>query len=84
MFIIKHKLHISQTGWLLERGQNVKKLDFYPCPLLYSLSELVKDKPDVKCWTPIVGYPQAVSHIFVKEAKISENVENGKRIVLKS
>lgn len=39
--------------------------------------ELVKDKPDVKCWTPIVGYPQAVSHIFVKEANISQNVENG-------
>ncbi|MEQ2164227.1 hypothetical protein GOODEAATRI_004427, partial [Goodea atripinnis] len=35
--------------------------------------ELVKDKPDVKCWSPIFGYPQAVSHIYVKGAEIHQH-----------
>ncbi|KAM4726367.1 calpain-5-like isoform 1-T2 [Anableps anableps] len=35
--------------------------------------ELVKDKPEVKCWSPIFGYPQAVTHIFVKGAVIGQN-----------
>ncbi|XP_015244084.1 PREDICTED: calpain-5-like [Cyprinodon variegatus] len=32
--------------------------------------ELVKDQPKVNCWSPIVGYPAVVSHIYVKGAEI--------------
>ncbi|MEQ2303685.1 hypothetical protein AMECASPLE_019514 [Ameca splendens] len=40
---------------------------------MYLSWELVKDKPDLKCWSPIFGYPQAVSHIYVKGAEIYQH-----------
>uniref|UniRef100_A0A3P9J8B2 Calpain 6 n=1 Tax=Oryzias latipes TaxID=8090 RepID=A0A3P9J8B2_ORYLA len=35
--------------------------------------ELTEDKPKVKCWTPLFGYPQAVTHVFVEKAERLEN-----------
>lgn len=35
--------------------------------------ELKDDKPRVRCWSPIVGYPQLVSHIYVHAAQGLEN-----------
>ncbi|XP_054899850.1 calpain-5-like [Poeciliopsis prolifica] len=34
--------------------------------------ELVKDKPQTKCWTPLFGYPQVVTHIYVDRAEIGQ------------
>lgn len=40
---------------------------------LHFPSELTEDKPKVKCWTPLFGYPQAVTHVFVEKAERLEN-----------
>uniref|UniRef100_A0A3B3TZ69 Calpain 6 n=2 Tax=Poecilia latipinna TaxID=48699 RepID=A0A3B3TZ69_9TELE len=34
--------------------------------------ELLKDKPQPKCWTPLCGYPQVVTHIYVDRAEIGQ------------
>lgn len=31
--------------------------------------ELTEDRPRVRCWTPFVGYPQVVTHIYVHGAE---------------
>uniref|UniRef100_A0A671YNS3 Calpain 6 n=1 Tax=Sparus aurata TaxID=8175 RepID=A0A671YNS3_SPAAU len=31
--------------------------------------ELTEDKPRVRCWSSFLGYPQAVSHVYVHEAE---------------
>lgn len=41
--------------------------------LLYSHRELTADKPQVKCWSSIIGYPQAVSHVYVHSAEGLQN-----------
>lgn len=35
--------------------------------------ELTADKPQVKCWSSIIGYPQAVSHVYVHSAEGLQN-----------
>uniref|UniRef100_A0A3B3CYW2 Calpain 6 n=1 Tax=Oryzias melastigma TaxID=30732 RepID=A0A3B3CYW2_ORYME len=35
--------------------------------------ELTEDKPKVKCWTPLFGYPQVVTHVSVRNAEGLEN-----------
>ncbi|KAM4546359.1 calpain-5-like [Fundulus diaphanus] len=37
--------------------------------------ELVKHKPAVNCWTPMVGYPQAVTHVYVQGAEIEQSAD---------
>lgn len=35
--------------------------------------ELTEDKPKVRCWTPITGYPQVVTHVYIHGAEGLEN-----------
>ncbi|KAK7925502.1 hypothetical protein WMY93_007812 [Mugilogobius chulae] len=35
--------------------------------------ELTEDKPRVRCWSPIIGYPQVVSHVYIHSAQGLEN-----------
>ncbi|XP_074528860.1 calpain-5-like [Halichoeres trimaculatus] len=38
--------------------------------------ELKEDKPKVKCWSSIFGYPQVVSHVYVHGAEGLQNQES--------
>ncbi|XP_046876360.1 calpain-5-like [Hypomesus transpacificus] len=38
--------------------------------------ELTEDKPKVKCWSPFLGYPQAVSHVYIHKAEGLENQDS--------
>ncbi|XP_032432816.1 calpain-5-like [Xiphophorus hellerii] len=42
--------------------------------------ELVKDKPQTKCWTPLFGYPQVVTHIYVDRAEIGQQGDQAEGI----
>ncbi|XP_043997034.1 calpain-5-like [Gambusia affinis] len=42
--------------------------------------ELVKDKPQTTCWTPLFGYPQVVTHIYVDRAEIGQQGDQAKGI----
>ncbi|XP_054899594.1 calpain-5-like isoform X1 [Poeciliopsis prolifica] len=42
--------------------------------------ELVKDKPQTKCWTPLFGYPQVVTHISVDRAEIGQQGDQAEGI----
>ncbi|KAK2881789.1 calpain-5-like isoform X1 [Channa argus] len=35
--------------------------------------ELTEDKPRVRCWTPFLGYPQVVTHVYVHGAEGLQN-----------
>uniref|UniRef100_A0A8C6L406 Calpain 6 n=1 Tax=Nothobranchius furzeri TaxID=105023 RepID=A0A8C6L406_NOTFU len=35
--------------------------------------ELTADKPQIKCWSSIIGYPQAVTHVYVHGAEGLQN-----------
>ncbi|KAF7666318.1 hypothetical protein LDENG_00110040 [Lucifuga dentata] len=38
--------------------------------------ELTEDKPRVRCWSSFLGYPQAVSHIYVHSAEGLQNQDS--------
>ncbi|KAM6907588.1 calpain-5-like [Xenentodon cancila] len=38
-----------------------------------SCRELTEDKPRIKCWSSFLGYPQAVSHVYVHGAEGLQN-----------
>lgn len=38
--------------------------------------ELTEDKPKVKCWSPFLGYPQAVTHVYIHSAEGLQNQES--------
>ncbi|XP_007557717.1 calpain-5-like [Poecilia formosa] len=42
--------------------------------------ELLKDKPQIKCWTPLFGYPQVVTHIYVYRAEIGQQGDQAEGI----
>ncbi|XP_008401559.1 calpain-5-like, partial [Poecilia reticulata] len=42
--------------------------------------ELVQDKPQTKCWTPLSEYPQVVTHIYVKKAEIGQQGDQAEGI----
>eukprot|EP00064_Thunnus_orientalis_P010941 superscaffoldBa00001530_g10970 len=41
-----------------------------------SPQELTEDKPKVKCWSSFLGYPQAVTHIYVHGAEGLQNQDS--------
>ncbi|XP_034034423.1 calpain-5-like [Thalassophryne amazonica] len=38
--------------------------------------ELTEDKPRTKCWSSFLGYPQAVTHVYVHSAEGLQNQDN--------
>lgn len=38
--------------------------------------ELIEDKPRIRCWSSFLGYPQAVTHIYVHEAQGLQNQDS--------
>lgn len=38
--------------------------------------ELIEDKPKVKCWSSFLGYPQAVTHVYVHGAEGLQNQDS--------
>ncbi|XP_068600210.1 calpain-5-like [Brachionichthys hirsutus] len=38
--------------------------------------ELVEDKPKVRCWSSFLGYPQAVTHVYVHSAEGLQNQDS--------